>query len=71
MKWRWLRRRRHDTPKDPALDRADRAVELSREQAAEARRHLADAQRLAERFRELRQRNHFAEAFARALREGR
>lgn len=71
MRWRWWRRQRKDRSSSAELDRADRAVQLSREQAAEAKLQLAEDQRLADRFRALRQQNHFAEAFSRALREGR
>lgn len=67
MRWPW---RRRPKPCRAAHDRADAAIELSEQQAAEAEERLAESRQLAARFRELRQRNHFAEGFARALREG-
>jgi hypothetical protein len=67
VRWRLWRKRK--PPCRAAHDRADRAVELSLRQAAEAKERLAEAQGLAARFRELRKQNHFAEAFSRALRD--
>lgn len=67
MRWPWQRTK----PCRAAEDRADEAARLTEEQAAEAHERLAESRQLADRFRELRQRNHFAESFARALREGR
>lgn len=70
MRWR-LWRRKCSARQDVLKDRADRAMQLSHEQAAEAKQRLLEDQRLAARFRAIRQQNHFAENFARALREGR
>lgn len=67
MRWPW----RRPEPSRDAQDRADEAARLTEEQAAEAEERLAESRQLADRFRELRRRNHFAESFARALREGR
>lgn len=63
----WRRRRTERCTADS--DRADRALELSRRQVADGKKHLAESQGLAARFREIRERNHFAEAFSRALRD--
>jgi hypothetical protein len=66
---RWLRRR-HKPPSQAEHQRAEEAVRLTEQQAAEAKRRLAEDRALAARFKELREKNHFAEGFARALREG-
>ena len=68
MRWPpW--RRRKETRYRADHDRAEQAAELSRRQAEEAKKRLAESRSLAARFRELRERNHFAEAFSRALRD--
>lgn len=67
IRWPWQRKtRRHD-----AHERAKAADQLTREQAEEAKRRLAESQRLAARFRALREKNHFAEGIRNALGEGR
>lgn len=67
IRWPWRRK----PPCRAAHDRAEEAARITRQQAEEAKQRLAESQRLAARFRELRQRNHFAESFRNALGEGR
>lgn len=66
---RWWRRNRRDEQEgharaDRALRRADAAYEATRRRDEQGRR-------LADRIREMRERNHLAEAIEHALREGR
>lgn len=62
MRWPWRRRE---------SDRADQALAQSREQLEQAQRQRDEVRRLAERLRDLREANHFAESIRRALGEGR
>lgn len=65
MKWpRWKR-------DEQGHARADEAAATTERKLAESRRKDADGERLADRIREMRERNHLAEAIADALREGR
>lgn len=66
MRWPWQRR----PPCPEAHRRAEEADQVARAQVKEAKARDAEARQLAARFRELRAQNHFAEGFARALREG-
>lgn len=66
-RWRWCKR---DVQEPGALS-PDEAVEISRRQKAEARAEGSRLHAKAAYFREVRERNHFAEAIAHALREGR
>lgn len=64
LRWPWRR-----TPHYKArIEEADR---LTRRQAAEAEKRVEKSQRLAARFREIRDQNHFAESIRNALGEGR
>ncbi len=66
-RWRWCKA----DVQEPGATSPDEALEISRRQWAEA---IVEGGRLrakAAYFREMRERNHFAEAIAHALREGR
>jgi hypothetical protein len=66
-RWRWRKR----DVQDPGATSPDEAVEISRRQKAEAKAEGTALHAKAAYFREVRERNHFAEAIAHALREGR
>ncbi len=66
-RWRWCK---PDT-QEPGATSPDEAVEISRRQWAEARVEGSRLHATAAYFREVREHNHFAEAIAHALREGR
>lgn len=52
------------------MSRADEAIAQSREQLEQARAERRRWEEFAERLREMRRRNHLAEAFDHAFREG-
>lgn len=66
MRWRWLSSRAERGP-----SRADAAVEQSRRQLDEAKQERRHWEDFTERLRQIRERNHLADAVERALREGR
>jgi hypothetical protein len=66
MRWPWKHRQA------PGCDgRADEALAVSERQYEQARRQRPEVEEVARGHRRLRQENHFAERFARALGEGR
>jgi hypothetical protein len=65
MPWR---RRKPD--EEPSQSRADRAIEISESRLDEARERRREFRRFATRMKQIRERNHLAEAFERAFGEG-
>lgn len=64
MRWPWRRHRECN-------DRADKALEESREQRKAAEREGVEIRTLAEQLRRIREANHFADSIRNALGEGR
>jgi hypothetical protein len=65
MRWPWRRRRRNEES-----ERADEAIAASEEARERVGRQWQDVRRVERSHRALREHNHFAEAFRRALKDG-
>ncbi|WP_242890827.1 DUF7620 family protein [Actinomadura litoris] len=66
MRWPWQRQ-----PDETERARAELALERTSERLEETRRRDEAGHRLAERIRQMRQRNHLSDAISRAFEEGR
>lgn len=67
MRLPWRRRKPDE---EPPQSSADRAIEISETRLDEARERRREFRRFATRMKQIRERNHLAEAFDRAFREG-